>query len=439
MGREDENIEFKACFTEQIYKEVIAFANADGGTIFVGYDDDGNPVGLKDFDDEYIRITNGVRDVIMPDVTMFVKYTVQDNNTIRITVSEGANKPYYLKSKGLKPSGVYVRQGASSAPASPELIRQFIKQSDGDVYESMRSIRQDLTFKEAARVFEKHGVEFSEVKFGILGITQADKLFTNTGLLISDQCGHTIKIAVFGDEDKTVFRDSQEFSGSILEQLESAFRYLMLCNRTKAVFSGLERIEKTDYPEGALREALLNAVIHRDYSYSGSIIINVTDNEIEFISIGGLMPGLTVDDIKTGISQPRNKTIAEMFRRLHLIESYGTGIRKIFSLYKNYSRQPRIEVTGNTFKMVLPNMNSEVDVKTGDVSEQKGISPQMKEILVYIEDNGSISDEEIQNLLGVKRTRGFELTKRMRDMGLIEVLGRGKEKRYIVHNSQSFS
>ncbi len=118
MNFETENIEFKSGFTEEIYKEVIAFANTDGGIVYIGIDNDGNAVGLTDVDNEYTRITNGIRDAIMPDVTMFVRFTVQENKVVRITVSEGSNKTYYLKGKGLKPIGVYVRQGTSSVPAS---------------------------------------------------------------------------------------------------------------------------------------------------------------------------------------------------------------------------------------------------------------------------------------------------------------------------------
>ena len=133
---ETENLEFKSRITDDLYKEVIAFANTDGGIIYIGIDNDGNVVGLDNVDEEYTRITNGIRDAILPDVTMFIKYTLQENRVVRITVSEGTYKPYYLKSKGLRPSGVYIRQGASSVPASSEQIRQMIKESDGDVYES---------------------------------------------------------------------------------------------------------------------------------------------------------------------------------------------------------------------------------------------------------------------------------------------------------------
>ena len=429
MNFETENMEFKARFTEEIYKEVIAFANTDGGVIYVGIDDNGNVIGLTDVDQEYTRITNGIRDAIMPDVTMFVRFQIQENKVVRITVSEGTNKPYYLKGKGLKPSGVYVRQGTSSVPASPDQIRQMIKDSDGDTFEEMRSLDQDLTFEAAANAFRKYGVEFGREKFRTLGITQKNsELYTNLALLISDQCAHTTKVAVFGDDSNTVFKDQKEFTGSIFTQLEDTFSYLTLCNRTEATFKGLQRIEKQDYPEEALREALLNALVHRDYSFSGSIIINVNDERMEFISIGGLLPGLSTDDIRLGISQPRNRNLAEMFHRLRLIESYGTGIRRIYRLYENCPVQPEIEVTGNAFRMVLPNMNFAPD---DSLSQGTDITPQMKKVLSYISEHAQITDEEVRSLLGVRKTRAFDLMKQMCNMGLVEAEGRGSEKRYL--------
>lgn len=427
---ETENVEFKSQFTEEIYKEVIAFANTDGGIVYVGIDNDGNVIGLADVDQEYTRITNGIRDAIMPDVTMFVRFTIQDNKVVRIAVSEGSNKPYYLKGKGLKPSGVYVRQGTSSVPASPEQIRRMIKESDGDMFEEMRSMEQGLTFEAAATAFKKYGVEFGPEKYRALGVTQKnDELYTNLALIISDQCAHTTKVAMFGDESNTTFKDNKEFGGSIFKQLEDTYTYLMLCNKTAATFKGLERIEKQDYPEGALREALLNALVHRDYSFSGSVIINVNDEKMEFISIGGLLPGLSIDDIRIGISQPRNKNLAEMFHRLHLIESYGTGIRKIYKLYENCPLQPVIEATPNAFKITLPNMNAAPD---SVLAQGSAVTPQMQKVLSFISEHGQITNDEVQSLLGIKKTRAFNLIKQMRNMELVQVLGRGEEKRYTV-------
>ena len=339
MQYESERIEYKSQMIDDIYKEVIAFANTNGGVIYIGIDDKGKLIGIDNVDETYTRLTNGIRDAIAPDVTLFVRYILQNNKVIQIEVGEGSYKPYYLKSKGMKPNGVYVRQGASSVQASPDQIRRMIKDSDGDVFEEMRTATQELSFEEAERAFKRYKVDFSEEKYIALGLRNIhDDQYTNLAMILSDQCQHTTKIAVFGDEANITFKDAKEFGGSIFKQLDDSYAYLMLCNRTAATFKGLERVELSDYPEDALREALLNALVHRDYSYSGSIIINVNDSCIEFISLGGLLPGLSADDIRSGISQPPNRKLAEIFHRLRLIESYGTGIRKIYALYKEIGR-----------------------------------------------------------------------------------------------------
>ena len=437
MQYESERIEYKSQMIDDIYKEVIAFANTNGGVIYIGIDDKGKLIGIDNVDETYTRLTNGIRDAIAPDVTLFVRYILQNNKVIQIEVGEGSYKPYYLKSKGMKPNGVYVRQGASSVQASPDPIRRMIKDSDGDVFEEMRTATQELSFEEAERAFKRYKVDFSEEKYIALGLRNIhDDQYTNLAMILSDQCQHTTKIAVFGDEANITFKDAKEFGGSIFKQLDDSYAYLMLCNRTAATFKGLERVELSDYPEDALREALLNALVHRDYSYSGSIIINVNDSCIEFISLGGLLPGLSADDIRSGISQPRNRKLAEIFHRLRLIESYGTGIRKIYALYKDCALQPRIEVTTNTFKLVLPNMNV-----SGAVSESMPettekvpgvITPQMKTVIDYLAEYGEMTDEDLQELLNIKKTRAYLLARQMNENGLIDIIGRGAAKKYLL-------
>ena len=433
MQFESERIEYKYQLIDDIYKEVIAFANTDGGIIYLGIDDKGNLIGIDNVDETYTRLTNGIRDAIHPDVTMFVRYVLQDNKVIRIEVNEGSSKPYYLKSKGLKPTGVYVRQGTSSVPASPAQIRQMIKESDGDNFEDARCIEQDLRFDAAKTAFQRYGVEFSEKKYRALGITQND-IYTNLALLLSDQCLHTTKIAVFNDEFCTEFRDSKEFGGSVFKQFEDSINYLALCNKTGSTIKGVVRTDKQDYPEEAIREALLNALVHRDYSFSGSIIINVNDSKMEFISLGGLLPGLSTEDIRIGVSQPRNKKLAEVFHRLRLIESYGTGIRRIFKLYENCPIQPVIEVTANAFKIVLPNMNAcgAVAERVPEAAEKApvAITPQMKTVLDYLAEYGEMTDEDLQELLNIKKTRAYLLARQMNENGLIDIIGRGAAKKY---------
>jgi len=432
MAYETEKIEFKSNILGDIYKEVIAFANTDGGTLHIGINNLGEATPLLDVDDTYTRVTNGIRDAIAPDVTIFVKYTLADGEVIHIEIGEGSYKPYYLKSKGIKPSGVYVRQGSSSVQASPEQIRQMIKNADGDVFEELRSLEQELTFNTCGEAFAKNKVEFSQDKYPILGIrNRTQQLYTNLGWLLSDQCTHSVKIAVFADEQNTIFRDRKEFTGSVLSQLEETFDYLQLCNKNHSVIDGLVRRDYWDYPIDAVREALLNALIHRDYGFSGSIIINVNDKHIEFISIGGLLPGISTEDIRNGISQLRNENLAKVFQRLNFIETYGTGIRRIFALYESCPVPVMIDVTPNSFKITLPNMNA----AKGSVasSNKNSMTPQMQLLLDHLKEHGDISDEQVQALLSVKRTRAFNLTKQMSDIGLVSIIGRGKNRKIVLN------
>lgn len=195
----------------------------------------------------------------------------------------------------------------------------------------------------------------------------------------------------------------------------------MLNNKTKSIFSGIDRIDISDYPEAAIREALLNAVVHRDYGFSGSIIVNINSKNIDIISIGGLVPGLAKEDIMNGIFQPRNRKLAEMFHRLNYIVSYGTGIRKILSMYSDSAVKPAITVTPNSFRISLPNRNSDT-VVTAVVPKQ------YQAVIDYLNEHGSMTVEELQKLLDVKQTRAFNLYKKIENDGYIKVTGRGAGK-----------
>ena len=419
---ENINIEFKREYTSDIKKAVIAFANTHGGKIYVGRDDDGSPCPLANLDETFTQITNSIRDSILPDVAMFVGYET-DEKSIIITVQEGTNKPYYLIDKGIKPSGVYVRQGASSVPASFEQIREMIKLTDGDKFEAVRSLTQELTFSAAADEFTRCGACFGESQMRTLGMIGADGLYTNLGLLLSDQCTYTIKFAVFNGTQKGQFKTRKEVDGSVLKQLRSAFDFLNLSNNLAATFSGIDRIEQYDYPEEAVREAMLNAIIHRDYSFSGSIIVNLYDDRMEFVSLGGLMPGLLTEDLFVGISQPRNEKLANIFYRLRHIEAYGTGIRRILQYYEDLDVKPKITATHGAFALTLPNMNYARPLRVN----RNGLKPQHKRVLNYLQDNPFVTNEIVQNLLSVKQTRAYAVLKEMVGDGYIVKRSRGKE------------
>lgn len=426
---ESETIELKSSVVADLCKEVIAFANTKGGTLYIGVEDNGTVIGVDSADRVTLQINNMVRDSIKPDITMFVHYetqVIEDKQIIAVTVQEGTDRPYYLGSKGLKPSGVYVRNGTSTDPASDTAIRKMIKETDGDSFETMRSLEQNLTFHAAEAQFAKRKVPYDATKMQTLGMVSSDGIYSNVALLLSDQCPNTIKAATFAGVDQSVFKDRREFTGSLFQQMEDLYAYLDLHNQTKATFEGLYRTDTRDYPEDALRETLMNSLVHRDYSFSASTLVSIYDDRIEFVSVGGLPAGITLDDIMLGLSVCRNPKLAAIFYRLQLIEAYGTGMPKIMKAYAGTGVEPIIEVTNNAFKITLPNRNA---AKTMDIMSNERKSNEER-ILNLIAQNGYVVRSDVDQLLDVSQTTASRILKRMLTDGLIYQVGRGRKTKY---------
>lgn len=441
--RETEIVELKSIVMDDIKKEIIAFANCDGGTVYVGVADDGKVLGVENADECALQISNMVRDAVKPDVTMFIHYETlkcDGKAVVAVNIQRGTNRPYYLAKKGLRPEGVYVRQGYSSVPATDTAIRQMIKETDGDSFENMRSINQALTFEATKKEFEKRNVVFGQPQMQTLKIVSADGIYTNLGLLLSEQCLHTIKAAVFEGINQNVFKDRREFSGSLMQQLNDVYDYIDFHNQTHATFRKLLRIDTRDYPEVAVREALLNTLVHRDYSFRASTLISIYDDRIEFVSIGGLLPGLELDDLMMGVSVCRNPHLANVFYRLQLIEAYGTGMKKIMGAYANALVQPKIKTTNNAFKIILPNVNftpkaAEVH-KDFEKAADLALDSNEEKVLQFLREHRMITRKETQTLLEVSQSTAGRILKAMVDSGRIKQIGGSRTTRYELRKEQ---
>ncbi len=422
---ESEIIELKEIYTTDLKKEIVSFANTNGGTIYIGVQDNGTIVGVDHADFVIQQIANSIRDSIRPDISMFTSIELlkdENKSYIKVTVESGTKKPYYLFDKGLKPTGVYVRSGTTSAPASEDAIRMMIKMTDGDSFETNRSLIQELTFNSLSKEMERRKLEFTGVQMKNLGILSSDGIFTNMGLLVSDQCRHSIKFAVFQGTDKLVFKDRKEFTGSLFEQLAEVYKTIDFYNGTMASFHDLLRTDERDYPEDAVREALLNAIVHRDYSFSGSTFINLYSDRLEFISLGGLVPGLSLEAAMLGASQSRNEKLANLFYRMKLIEAYGTGISKIISCYKGKSEQPVFESVEGAFQVILPNVHA----RNLSMEDAKYLP-----ILQLFEYKKEITRSDVETVLGSGTTHAINIVKEMLDKSLIEKVGNGRLTRYV--------
>lgn len=446
LFRESETVELKEIVVDEIKKEIIAFANCNGGRLYIGVRDDGEVVGLDDPDKVSLQISNMVRDAIKPDVTMFLHYeTIEEagKKIVVVDIQRGTDRPYYLAKKGMRPEGVYVRQGYSSVPATDTAIRRMIKETDGDRFEVMRSLNQELTFEAVKKEFELRKVEFGPQQMRTLKLIDQDNLYSNLALLLSDQCVHTIKVAVFQGKDQMIFKDRREFSGSLMKQMNEVYDFIDFRNQTRATIEKLQRIDVRDYPEIAVRESLLNLLVHRDYSFSASAFIRIYEDRIEFVSIGGLMPGIELEDIMEGISVCRNQDLANVFYRLHLIEAYGTGMEKIMKAYEGMKEKPEIQTTKNAFKIILPNVNAKYMLENSSVwmtktdtnsimETEASLSEAEEKILEYVREHGVITKNDVISLLEVSASTASRTLRKMVKNSLLKQNGKARRTNYTI-------
>ena len=432
MYREDQETELKVELTKDIKKEIVAFANTNNGTIYIGIDDNGKIIGLKQAEKDLEALSGMIREGIKSDLTLYTKIyieRVEDKDIIIVKVSEAPNKPYYLSDKGLKSSGVYLRHGNVSVQANEEVIKKLLIESNSNSFENNVSNIQDLHFEYLKNIFKNHNIEIDDNKFKALNIVNLNNEYTNLGLLLSDECPYSIKCAIFNGTNKLEFRDRKEFTGSVLKQVNDTFEYLDLYNKTKGKIVGLERIDTKDYPEYALRESLLNAVIHRDYNFTGSILVSLFDDHFEITSLGGLVKGISIEDLYNGVSESRNPNLANIFYRLKYVESFGTGIGRIIESYKEYDKEPLILNTENTFKVTLYNVNY---IKENNIKTLPTNLTQEEQITFYLKKNGKINRLIVESLLDVSKTRANDILNKMINDNILIQTGTGKNIYYVL-------
>lgn len=213
-----------------------------------------------------------------------------------------------------------------------------------------------------------------------------------------------------------------------MKQVNDVFQYLELYNKTKGKIIGLERIDRKDYPEYALREALLNAVIHRNYNYTGSILISLYDDHFEITSLGGLVKGLNIDDLYLGVSESRNPNLANIFYRLKYVESFGTGIGRIVASYSDFEKKPLLIDTDNAFMVTLYNMNY---TENKEKTLPSNLSQEEK-IIEYLKLNNKMNRKIVESLLDVSSTRAKTILKNMCNSKIIIAIGTGKNTMYML-------
>ena len=324
---------------EQIAKTVIAFANTSGGKLLIGVDDNGSLVGVDDDsvldiqDRIYASLYEQIHPTLRPEI-----YTshVEDKLILMVEVFRGQSLPYFLKSKG-KAEGVYIRVGASNRPASLDYIAELERQKQHLSFDEEACVDVELSTLDLSRLtqrFADQNKALDEAKLRNLRLIQTvqGKDYPSYGLLIL--LGHfehvSTQCARFKGTDMQVFLDRKEYTGDLFAQLENSEMFIKNHLFLRGEIKGLQRTDSLEIPESAIREALVNAYVHRDYSNFGrNIKIGIYDDVLNIVSAGGFPNTLTVQDLAEGRSEIRNRVLARVFKALGYIEQWGSGLQRI--------------------------------------------------------------------------------------------------------------
>ena len=438
-------------------KTVSAFANGLGGTLIFGISDKDEIMGLDNYKKDSENISEIIKTKIEPLPKVTLKhYLIEDKNIIILFVHSGKETPYYFTEGGHQTA--YIRLGNESIPAKNNDLINLILKGKNRSYDSLETnIKKDnVSFTKLKSLYYlKTGNEFTDSDLESFGLVSKDSFLTNAGALLADEpiIKHSrIFCTRWNGLDMTsgieeALNDS-EFEGSILLLLQNAENFIKVNTKKKWKKGNESRIEMPDYPERAIQEVLVNAIIHRDYAVIGSEIhIDIYDDRIEIYSPGGMFDGSFIQEqnIMEISSLRRNPIIADLFNRIHLMERRGSGLKKIISSYQNainYTQEKEVEFksTQKDFKVILKNLNykvaiksgDKVAIKSGDKVAIKSQDEQLEKILEYIKKYNNCKTSDIENLLSVKSSRARKLLSILVSEKKIQALGQNKNRYYIL-------
>lgn len=486
LSGESKNVEYKESRPEKsikYMKTVIAFANTAGGYLVFGIEDKTQKiVGIpKDIVfQEMDAITNAISDscepIIIPDV---YPQTVDGKTVIVVAVSAGKQRPYYIKSDG-PTEGVYMRVSGTSRKADRIMTREMYYESEGRSYDSL--IRTDLNIsdeeiaqlcadmKAVAIANCKNDIQKQSVKnvtknvllnWNILAESVDGNIHpTNAYVFLTGQDAFLSKIqcGMFKGITRDIFVDKRDYAGILWQQVEDSFQFVLRNIRLGAKIEGVYRKDIYELPPDSIRELIINAVMNCSFLQPSHVQVVIYDDRLEITSPGGLMPGVTIDRMKEGYSQIRNRALAHAFSYMNLIEGWGTGIPRLIHQMKEYGlREPEfvdmdIALRINLYRSVNATQSSAVKLpesalKVRDNAEMRSkcaqsalnldLSAQEKLIVNYINENGSITSAKLMQLLDVKKRRAQIILSKLTALGIVCKEGASRNTQYVFNNFTS--
>ena len=413
--RETRILEFKETITNTFLKTVSAFSNYDGGEILFGVDDDGNIKGLSDVKQACLDIENKINDSISPQPNYTLE--IQNNEqTIKLSVKSGLQKPYLYKSKA------YKRNDTATIEVDTLEFSRLVLEGKNIRFEELPCKDQELSFEILqSNLKEKIQIEtFNKDTLKTLNLYDDANGFNNAAGLLADKNHFPgIDIVKFGENISIIQKRITFENTSVLGIYEKALSVFRDYYQYE-VIQGADRKMVEKIPEAAFRAAIANALIHRVWDVDSQIRVSMFDDRTEVVSPGGLPSGITEDEYLSGkLSVLRNRNLANVFYRLGFVEIFGTGITRIKQIYSEASVKPSFEVSENAIQIVLP-----------IYEENANLTEDEKVVYKLLSKNMLKSMSEIAPYISFGKSKTTKLLKDMEQKGVIAIEGKGKGTKY---------
>lgn len=415
--RETRTLEFKEAITNTFLKTVSAFSNYDGGTIFLGFDDDGNIKGLPDVKPSCLDIENKINDSISPQLNYTLE--IQNNDqAIKLTVKSGLQKPYLYKSKA------YKRNDTATIEVDTLELSRLILDGKNIRFEELPCKEQELSFEVLHRKLkESIQIEtFNQDTLKTLNLYDSVNGYNNAAGLLADKNHFPgIDLVKFGENISIIQKRTTFENISVLDAYEKSIAIFRDYYQYE-VIQGADRKKMEKIPEAAFREAIANALIHRVWDVDSQIRVSMFDDRIEVVSPGGLPSGITAEEYLSGkLSVLRNRNLANVFYRLGFVEIFGTGITRIKQLYEESLVKPDFEISENIIKIVLPIFENNLNLTEDETIIYKVLSNTMLKPI-----------SEIAPYVPFGKSKTTQLLKDMGQKGVVIVEGKGRGTKYII-------
>ncbi|HBP37791.1 MAG TPA: AAA family ATPase [Clostridiales bacterium] len=415
---ENMSLEFKERMTHSLMKTISAYANYHDGKIIIGIKDDGTIIGVEDVQATRLSLENAINDNITPRPDYEIREILVGHlKIIELDVRRGKNVPYLFKGQA------YRRMDTATTQVDENELFNLMLQKRNLTYDATDSNHQELEFKILERFLqEKLGItQFDKNVMITLGLLK-DSKFNIAAELLSDQNSHanaSTDIVRFGTTTSIILDQNRLENVSALIQYQKAVEMFQLYYKPFQIIEGFERVSKVRIPDAAFREAVANAIVHRDYRMGGSIQIAMFDDRIDITSPGGLPNGITKENyLNDLISMPRNQILANVFYRLGIIELFGTGVLRIKDAYAGSEEKPIFKIDESRICITLPVLHMPEKMTEED------------KVLSFLAKYQEINRSKVEKKIGLSRSQAYELLTRLVEEGKIMRVGSGPATKY---------